>query len=250
MLQIAMCDDDDADLSFLSDMVGLYCSTYEVEADYTCFPSGSALLSAVTAGCRFDICLLDIIMPHQDGIETARRLRSLMPEMELVYLTTSQEFSLEAYSVHALEYLVKPYTQHQLFTALTRAIAFYHAKKMNPYPLFPLPAKEGLFRVNCREILYVQSQNKVLKFYMEDGRMLKTANSSMTLNQAARRLMRCGGFFMPNRSHIVNLAAVLEVTRDYLELSNGTQIPVPRRKYSQIKRAFLDFLLKNGGETF
>lgn len=244
MLQIAMCDDDETDLLFLSDTIDKYCRTYEIEIKYTCFSSGDMLLAAVKGGSCFDICLLDIIMPKPDGIETARQLRTLLPQTELIYLTTSMEFSLAAYSVHALDYLVKPYTNAQLFSALERARTICRAKKNTPRAVFPLPTREGILRVNLKEILYVQSQNKILKFHLEDGRVLKTANSSMTLGQAAHHLAEHGDFFMPSRSYIVNLSAMVEVTRDYLELCNGAQLPVPRRKYNEIKHIFLNFLLK------
>lgn len=52
--------------------------------------------------------LLDIVMPHLTGIETAKRIRARGETAEIMFLTTSREYALDAFSVKASDYLLKP----------------------------------------------------------------------------------------------------------------------------------------------
>ena len=61
-----------------------------------------------------DLVLLDIAMPGMDGLELAARLRELKPELPIIFLTGYSEHALEAFSVHASGYLLKPVEPEQL----------------------------------------------------------------------------------------------------------------------------------------
>lgn len=78
---------------------------------------------AVEHACahEVDVALLDIEMPGMTGIECARRLKSVRPDVKIVFVTSYDHYALEAFSVHATGYLLKPVACGDLLRELTFA---------------------------------------------------------------------------------------------------------------------------------
>jgi DNA-binding NarL/FixJ family response regulator len=80
---------------------------------------GRALVTAA-AELKPDIVVLDIAMPLLNGLEAARQLRRLMPDVRLIFLTVSEDPDLaaEAFRVGASAYLLKNSAASELFQAI------------------------------------------------------------------------------------------------------------------------------------
>ena len=61
-----------------------------------------------------DIAILDIDMPGMNGIELAARIKSSWPEMAVIFLTGYSQYAVEAFSVRASGYLLKPVSKERL----------------------------------------------------------------------------------------------------------------------------------------
>lgn len=64
---------------------------------------------------RYDLFLLDIIMPHMSGIALAQNIRKRSKRAKLVFLTTSREYGIEAIGMKASGYLLKPIQEQAFF---------------------------------------------------------------------------------------------------------------------------------------
>jgi two-component system LytT family response regulator len=80
---------------------------------------GASALSAIAAA-RPDVAFLDVQMPELDGFEV---VRSVTPAElpAIVFVTAYDEYALQAFDVHAIDYLLKPFTRERFRLALTRA---------------------------------------------------------------------------------------------------------------------------------
>ena len=90
---------------------------------------------ALALDCRPDVVLLDIYMPHGDGLQTASALRQRLPDTAIVMLTASEtdDHVYRAVQLGAAGYLLKSLDAQELFgvlegvargeVALTRAMA-------------------------------------------------------------------------------------------------------------------------------
>lgn len=69
---------------------------------------------------RFDICVLDVMLPHVDGFSIANGIRALKPEVPFVFLTakTMREDLLKGFSVGADDYITKPFDSEVLVLKL------------------------------------------------------------------------------------------------------------------------------------
>lgn len=70
----------------------------------------------------FDLYLLDIVMPEQNGIEVGLSIRKLDGLGLIVYLTTSPDYAVDSYLTNAFHYLLKPVRWEQMVSVLDRAM--------------------------------------------------------------------------------------------------------------------------------
>ena len=74
----------------------------------------------LTEKLKPDLVLLDIEMPYFNGIEVGQTLAQ-HSETEIIFITALEEFAIEAFNMHAVDYLLKPVQPDRLREALKRA---------------------------------------------------------------------------------------------------------------------------------
>ena len=90
MIQIGFCDDDPSVLDELHELLGSYRAEHNADIAPTAFQSPFELLASIEKGARFDILLLDVLMPGENGIEAAREIRQYDSNVKIIFLTSSQ----------------------------------------------------------------------------------------------------------------------------------------------------------------
>jgi len=87
------------------------------EAALLCFES--PLEAAEFAGNnQIDIAYLDINMPEMSGIELAKKLKKLHPKINIVFTTGYDEYAVDAFSIQASDYLMKPIGTNEIADSL------------------------------------------------------------------------------------------------------------------------------------
>lgn len=99
------------------------CSMLETIEGYSvCGEAGNGQDAlALTEDQHPDVLLLDIRMPGIDGIETARHLQVLEHPPAIIFTTAYNDYALQAFDAHAVDYLLKPVRQERLAEALQNA---------------------------------------------------------------------------------------------------------------------------------
>ena len=92
-----------------------------------------------------DIAFLDIIMNDMTGIELAGAIRTVRPTCHIVFTTSSKDYAMEAFRVHASGYLVKPVTRDAIVAELQHILNMYSAARDG---VADEPEKKAL-RVQC-----------------------------------------------------------------------------------------------------
>ena len=74
-----------------------------------------------------DVALLDIDMPDISGLELARELQKRQPQIAIIFLTGYAQYALDAFSVHASGYLMKPVTEEMLSAEIAYVASRKHS---------------------------------------------------------------------------------------------------------------------------
>ncbi|HOQ00478.1 MAG TPA: LytTR family DNA-binding domain-containing protein [Acetivibrio clariflavus] len=129
MLQIALCDDNIADLFNMLELLNEYKSSKHMNFEYAVFTNGFELISSLNKGKQYDIYCLDIVMPGFTGIDAANEIRSFDKTAPILFFTSSTEFALESYSVKAINYVLKPISKEKLFSTFDQLFEQIEAQK-------------------------------------------------------------------------------------------------------------------------
>lgn len=89
----------------------------EPDADVRGFNSSSEALEAAKE-TPFDVAFMDIQMPGITGIELAKKFKKINPKANMIFVTGYSEYTMDAFSVDASGYLLKPATKDQVKHAL------------------------------------------------------------------------------------------------------------------------------------
>jgi len=136
--------------------------------------NGKAALEAVERGC--DVLLLDINMPEMDGLETARHLLRMENAPSVIFVTAYEQHALEAFEVHAVDYLLKPVRRERLLAALQRAKPL-EAQAVESLPrgarrFFSVNERGRLLLVPSDDVIYFRAEQKYITVVTADREYL------------------------------------------------------------------------------
>lgn len=66
------------------------------------------------------VVFLDIVMPDMDGLALGEKIQELLPDVEIVFTTGFDQYALDAFNLHAVDYLLKPVQITRLEKTLER----------------------------------------------------------------------------------------------------------------------------------
>jgi two-component system LytT family response regulator len=192
-----------------------------------------------------DLLLLDVQMPKLDGFEV---LELIGHDVPVVFVTAYDEFALRAFEVHAVDYLLKPFTDERLAGAIARA----RERLQAPLPIPALKASARppgvpLERVVIRDgaqvhvlpvgkIDYVEAQDDYVAFRSAGRSYLK----EQTLGDVEAALDP-GRFVRVHRSYVLNIERLAKVELYAKDsrvaiLADGTKVPISRAGYQRLQR--------------
>lgn len=226
--RIAICDDEQPQIEYLTSVVSAWSNENGHICEIRTFPSAEAFLFAYEDDNAYDILLLDIEMKHITGVDLAKSIRKKDQTVQIIFITGYSEYISEGYEVAALHYLMKPVSQHKLFSVLDRAA---EKIKQNEKCL-NLPLSGEMVRVPLHEIKYLDvHQNYVTVHGKADYTVKRTLGEFEGLLDT--RFTRVG------RAMIINLTYISRVTKTDVYLSDGTVLPLPRGAYEPLNRAII-----------
>lgn len=237
MINIAICDDESHELDYTNGLLKKY--TYEhpqYQINTYTFSTPLELLTYVEANNRYDVLLLDVYMPGILGTEAARELRDMGDNCQIIFLTTSRDHAIDAFSVNAAHYLVKPYSEKEFFAALDKVIENL-VKKEGVY--ITVKSTDGISRVNLNKLVYSETDNHIQKLYMLDGKVISVRKSSTELFELLDedpRFYKCGS------TYIINMDYIVEVSSMRVVFSTGAKIPILSRKRTELKKLYMDYI--------
>lgn len=131
------------------------------------------------SGRHADVVLVDIRMPQMDGIELAQHLNKLDKPPVIIFTTAYDNYAIQAFEQHAVDYLLKPIRLGRLFEALTRARAAVPVKSEVLQELIP----------EARKNLSIQERGKILLIPIERVLYLRAELKYITVRTMEREYL-------------------------------------------------------------
>lgn len=204
---------------------------------------------AVVERTRPDLLLLDIHMPGIDGLSLAARYAHLPP---VIFVTAYDEHAVQAFEVHAVDYLLKPVRPERLAQAILRARARALARgspaaqAAEGFEALALPAEPAPRVVTYeREVVRFFDARAVTRFRAESKYTAFRAEGAEHLTEeplsALEARLAPHGFLRVHRAELVRLSAVralrVEEGLHTVELEDGQTAVVSRRLAAAVKQA-------------
>lgn len=242
MIQIAICDDQARELQKICSLMETYCDLHpELDIFFRRFHSGEDLLESINNQKHFDIYLLDIIMPDINGIETGMTIREKDDTAAIIYLTSSPDYALQSYQVNAVGYLLKPFGEEELFTALDKVITRLDAEDQKR--LVIRTSSDGLESIPYSVLLYLEYYQHRLRAHTTDHRILESVYQRKSFSELAASLNDCR-FLKISASIIVNMQHIRNISSREVRLSNQETLRITRIFASEAKKAFMAYLVE------
>ena len=230
MIRVAICDDDNSQIGALKVMLTEW-NEHIIINEYT--SAEQFLFGYPDTPC--DLLLLDIEMGDMNGMELAHKLRRKGDMLPIIFITGYSEFMQDGYDVEALHYLLKPVDKDKLFAVLDR-----YASRHSADSRVIFPSEEESVCVNADDIMYLEAFGKKTQIMLKDS---KEVLCTCGLSAAAEKLGE--GFVSCHRSYVVNLGFVRSISKTDITLDNNRKIPLSRRLYDSVNRAFISFYKEN-----
>jgi len=241
MFCVALCDDECPHRKFTRRMLEDYFAKRDYAASIHEFASGQELLDALRDQ-RFDIYLLDIVMPELDGIQLGVALRDRDKDGIIIYLTTSPDFALESFDARAFSYLLKPIREEKLYTVLDDAIAVRERQDESVI----VRTAEGTVRLSLGSILYVELSNRAPWYYLNDGSCVAGVTLRTSFQEAMQPLLSHKRFHLCGSSFVFNLHHIRSMNKSEVLFDGGRRAAPPRRAFPALQSAWMDYWLEGG----
>jgi len=235
-MRVAICDDDRDARVQAARLVRDALERRGTAAEAELFADAAALLAARTAGQMFEAYFLDVLMPGMDGMALAEEIRKTQPAAPIVFLTTSEDYALQAFSLDAAHYVLKPPDAARFATAVDRLLALM--PKPQAATLVVRTAAGEMVAVPLAQIVLAESAGHYQKLLLADGRKVCCRHSGVELWE---KLSASGGFALAHRGAILGVRHVRSLAAGRAVMANGDVVPVSRRALPEFKKAFFRF---------
>ncbi len=205
---------------------------------------GEAALRMIDA-LRPDLVLLDIAMPHIDGMSVAATLATMPHRPAVIFCTAFDQHAVAAFDVAAVDYVLKPVSSERLARAVARAVEAKGGQGSAPAQPrsrwteeFWVPHRSEMVRIGAAEIERIDAERDYMRLTVGGRSYL----IHQTISELERRLdPEC--FIRLHRSTIVRRDRIAKLRHDglgawFAELSDGESVRIGRT-YQAAAKAIL-----------
>ena len=230
IMRIAICDDNKDDRNSLEAIITAYAIENAKNWVVTSFESGSTFIQKVYEN---DMVLLDIEMPELNGIETGKLARSKNPELKIVMFTGAEGYGEEIFDIGAVDYLSKPVKAERLINAIQRIESSLIGNDVIAANKDWMP-----FTLKQKSVQYIKAYNGYVLLYCHNEEYRVDKSLKEIEKELDKRI-----FLRISKSLIINLIHVKKLIGSTF-LIGSTTVEISRRRFNEVKKAWIEFDIK------
>ena len=188
--RIFLCEDDEN----LGMLLREYLQVKEFIVDL--FPDGDAGAKNFSKE-KYDLCILDVMMPKKDGFTLAREIRTINSEIPIIFLTakTMKEDILEGFKLGADDYIQKPFSMEELLMRVEAILRRVSTKKPVRESIYVI----GKFTFDPQKQLLTSGKSDQLKLTTKESDLLnllcENVNQVLERNYALKKIWGVVDYF-------------------------------------------------------
>lgn len=227
MINIAIVDNDMKSLENIRKLLSSQLSDNENILIFV-FQNAVDFLNSLT-GIRYQILLSDIDMPGMNGIEMAKKVKEMCPDIYIIFLTAYVEYAIESYRMEAYQYILKSDIETRLPKVLEKLL---HSVERHRMKYCYIGTNIQRSKVCCDDIIQV-SKVKGAKYVR-----YVTAEGEYTERNSIERVLEMldnNQFVLAERGCVVNLKHVMKIRDNTIYLSNRETVEVSYARVKMVK---------------
>lgn len=128
---------------------------------------------------KVDVAFLDIEMPHMSGMELAKKLKELNPDVYIIFVTAYEQYAVKAFKIRAAGYLLKPYTRADIESELENILSDSRTRREKKICITTMP--DFLATINGKNIFNGHSkQEELFALFVDRGNAGITKGDALT----------------------------------------------------------------------
>lgn len=228
MLRIAICDDEEKMVSLNAEITEQCLKEAAAAGEIKTYGSSDNLLYDITEDrFFFDLILLDIEMPGVTGMELAAKIKPVLPDVKIIFITSHIEYAIDAFELSIFRYVPKSELEERLPTAVTDALKLILLEEGRVYTI---RTSSRLERIPYKDILYIERDGKNASIVTASG----VSKVRRTL-QGVYDELKAEEFLFIDRGCIVNMIHIMQINSGSAVLKDGTRLPVSRSHLAEVK---------------
>ena len=237
MIRIAICDDDEIICNILEQMLTKIRKELQQDFEIDIFNTGEKLLNEITKQNGYHLIFQDIELEKCSGIDVVKYIREKMLDesTQIIFVTGKEGYERQLFDFRPIGFLEKPIEQKKVCNLMEKYFRIYG----NSSELFTYKFGRDVYCENIRNILYFKSDGKQIIIKTLDKYDVFIGVLKNVENQLKNK-----GFFMPNRSYLVNYRLVRSFRPNALLMINGEIITISRSNKEKV--ANIQLKLENG----
>lgn len=188
----------------------------------------------------FDVLFVDIQMSGMNGMELARQVRAKDVNTTIVFTTGISDYLEEGYEVAALRYLLKPISEEKVASCLSQVI---EKRKSDDCVIIHTPNAETR-KLSTEEINYVEAMGhgSLVGLAHSEAAECKESISELAEMLGTKEYRKC------HRSYLCRIGNIHQIDKEMIYFDDGSSIPVSRRMYQEINKAFIEYYRRDKGQ--
>lgn len=222
MVRFAVCDDEQEMIQCISAKLRTFCSD---ECEIKTYSDGASLLSDYRRDF-FDALFLDIGMPKLNGMEIAEKIRESDRNVKIIFVSNQNDLAYKGYIYDAFRFVRKSNLDKELreaVTSLNEAFLFQNKQ-------LAFKTETGDIVRTAFEIIFFEADGHFIYMICKDG-TIRTYGTMCDYEERFKNI----GFIRIHKGFLVNFRYISSIEKSSVVLTNGTSLPLSRKKINETK---------------